>query len=118
MRRLIPVVVSILAFSLLGGVAFLEVRHQLGNRKADRLFAQLEVQPLDDIGATGTLRILPLMEYHSASQELLTEVGISHLVETDDHRILYDVGHNPRGADHSPLERNLETLGIDLATLD
>jgi hypothetical protein len=34
------------------------------------------------------IAILPLLEFHSASPDLLTEVGVSYLVETDDHRIL------------------------------
>lgn len=99
-------------------ISFIEIRYQLGNRKADRAFTNAVIEPLGDFGSTQTLRILPLMEYHSASPELLTEVGVSYLVETDKLRILYDVGHNPAGRDPSPLEHNLEKLGIDLASID
>jgi len=109
------IVFPILALLLVG---LLEVRQKLGNRKADRLFDQSQVKPLGDIGSTGSLRILPLIEFHSASPELMAEVGVSYLVETDDTRILYDVGHNPDGRDPSPLEHNLEKLGIDLASID
>jgi hypothetical protein len=118
LRRFLILTLSILSASLVCGAVLLEVWLQMGNRKADRLFAEFEVQPVEDLGTTRTLRILPLMEFHSASPELRTEVGVSYLVETDDHRILFDVGHNPEGADPSPLEHNLEILGIDLATID
>jgi metal-dependent hydrolase (beta-lactamase superfamily II) len=108
---------SLLVLTVLA-LVFIELRHQLGNRKADQLFVQSRVQPLGDFGSTRTLRILPLMEFHTASPEFMTEVGVSYLVETDDLRILYDVGHNPEARDPSPLEHNLAALGIDLADFD
>jgi 7,8-dihydropterin-6-yl-methyl-4-(beta-D-ribofuranosyl)aminobenzene 5'-phosphate synthase len=117
MRVIRPILIGFSILAVLA-VALLEFRQQLGNRKADRLFNQLQVEPLGDFGATRALRVLPLMEFHSASPELMTEVGVSYLVETDDVRILYDVGHNPDGRDPSPLEHNLEKLGVDLASID
>ena len=96
----------------------LELRGQLGNRKADRIFAETRVEPVTNLGATRTLRILPLVEFSTSSPELMGEVGVSYLVETDHHRILYDVGHNPGRLDPSPLQHNMKQLGIDLATID
>ena len=96
----------------------LEMRQWMGNRKADRLFIETPAQQLIDFGETRQLRILPLIEYHSARPELMSEVGVSYLVETDEVRILFDVGHNPKGMDPSPLEHNLEKLAIDLASID
>ena len=49
---------------------------------------------------------------------LVGEVGLSYLVETDDHRILFDVGHNARAESPSPLEHNMGELGIGLASID
>lgn len=89
-----------------------------GREEAIHRFAEFKVEPLADIGATRSLRILPLLEYHSSDPELLTEVGVSYLVETDDHRILYDVGQNARGLVPSSLERNMAALGIELETID
>ena len=111
---------SLFALTILLALAlgFLELRHQQGNKNADAAFYALKVDPLPDFGSTDTLRILPLMEYHAASPDLMTEVGVSYLVETDDLTILYDVGHNPDGLDPSPLERNMQTLGVDLASID
>ena len=118
MRRILLWSLVTLLVLVSAAIAFVELKHQQENRKADRLFAETQVDPVAEFGATGTLRILPLMEYRAASPDLHTEVGVSYLVETDQHRILYDVGHNPDGLDPSPLERNLEALGIDLASID
>jgi metal-dependent hydrolase (beta-lactamase superfamily II) len=96
----------------------IEIRHQWGNRRADVTFAQMVVQPVGNFGATSKLRVLPLMEYHSATPELMAEVGVSYLLETDHARLLFDVGHNADAASPSPLEQNIETLGIDLADID
>jgi 7,8-dihydropterin-6-yl-methyl-4-(beta-D-ribofuranosyl)aminobenzene 5'-phosphate synthase len=45
-------------------------------------------------------------------------VGVSYLVDTDEHRILYDVGQNPGGGSPSSLEKNMQALGIELETID
>jgi metal-dependent hydrolase (beta-lactamase superfamily II) len=118
MLRIISRALIVLCSLALIGLIFIESRHQFGNRKAERLFRQFQVQPVGDFGSTSTLRILPLMEYDTASPGFMTEVGVSYLVETDHHRILYDVGHNPGGRDPSPLQHNMEKLGIELASID
>ena len=99
-------------------LGILEYKVRQGNNRAAAEFAAYAVQPLGDIGETRTLTILPLLEFASADPELLTEVGVSYLVETDDHRILFDVGQNARGLTPSSLERNMAALGVDLATID
>ena len=99
-------------------VALTEVRQRTGSERAAQLFAAFEVQALGDIGSTKTLRILPLLEYAAVDSGFATEVGVSYLVETDDHRILYDVGQNPGGESPSSLQRNMQALGIELDTID
>lgn len=111
------IIIAILVVAALG-VGLLEYRHWRGQQEAARRFAEFQVEPLGNIGATKTLRILPLLEFHSADPELLTEVGVSYLIETDQQRILYDVGQNARGIKPSALERNMAALGIDLASID
>ena len=118
MRSLIRWLLPGIALLLLVLMVFIEARHQWGNRKADQAFARTEVQPVRNFGTTQRLRVLPLMEYHSSAPELLSEVGVSYLVETDSVRILFDVGHNADGVSPSPLEQNIDTLGIDLASID
>lgn len=103
---------------LIAGVIFIEVRQSQGNRKAAEFFADFEVKPVAELGSTKTLRILPLVEYHTSDPDLTTEVGVSYLIDTDDRRILFDVGQNTNFESPSPLERNMKALGVDLASID
>ncbi|MCB1854870.1 MAG: MBL fold metallo-hydrolase [Pseudomonadales bacterium] len=96
----------------------LYLRQQLGIHKAEQWIRDFPVEPVGDFGATRVLRILPLMEYHSADPALRSEVGLSYLVDTDEHRILYDVGFNASAETPSPLEHNMAELGIELAGID
>lgn len=117
MRWPVRLLLLTLGFCLVS-LAALEYRSYRGAVKAEQLFNSTKVSPLGDIGSTRTLRILPLLEFHSADPALLTEVGVSYLVDIDDHRILYDVGQNSRGLEPSALERNMAALGIELETID
>ncbi|WP_188109702.1 MBL fold metallo-hydrolase [Pseudohalioglobus sediminis] len=116
-RRLVTILSLLLILLLVSGGWYLHTQQQ-GRERAVRLFAQFKPAPLPDIGSTRSLRILPLLEYRSARPDLLTEVGISYLVETDSQRILYDVGQNSRGIRPSALERNMATLGVELESID
>jgi 7,8-dihydropterin-6-yl-methyl-4-(beta-D-ribofuranosyl)aminobenzene 5'-phosphate synthase len=110
----------IIALALLAAlaVALFQYRHYQGQQRAAGLFAGFKVKPLGDIGSTRTLRIVPLLEFYSDRPDLLTEVGLSYLVETDKHRILYDVGQNTRGITPSALEHNMAALGVELESID
>jgi metal-dependent hydrolase (beta-lactamase superfamily II) len=118
MKRLAVWICGLLVLVIVTGLILMELRQRQGNERAAQIIAEFKVQPLGDIGATRTLRILPLLEYHAAYPGLATEVGISYLVETDEHRILYDVGQNPGGGSPSSLEKNMQALGIELETID
>jgi len=103
---------------LVVGVVFIEMRQNQGNRRAAEVLAGFEVEAVTELGSTKTLRILPLVDFHTSNQALVTEVGVSYLVETDDRRILFDVGQNTDFESPSPLELNMKALGIDLASVD
>jgi metal-dependent hydrolase (beta-lactamase superfamily II) len=45
-------------------------------------------------------------------------MGVSYLIETDEHRILFDVGQNARQESPSPLEHNMQALGVTLDSID
>lgn len=70
------------------------------------------------IGSTRTLEILPLVEWAVARPDLVGEAGVSYLVRTDGSTILFDVGGNLKGTDPSPLEANLQRLGVRLDAID
>ena len=107
-----------LVLLIVAALLLMSFRQQQGNRRAQLLFDDFRVEPVADFGSTSMLRILPLMEYHSSDPSLRSEVGLSYLVDTDEHRILYDVGHNATGESPSPLQQNMQALGVELAGID
>lgn len=118
MSRIVSRIVGLLALLVAIALAAYAYQQHSGKQEAIKRFNEFPVEPLTNLGTTRSLRILPLLEFRSASPELLTEVGVSYLVETDDHRILYDVGQNARGIKPSALERNMTALGIELESID
>lgn len=70
------------------------------------------------IGSTRTLEILPLVEWATARPDLIGEAGVSYLVRTDGSTILFDVGGNLKGTEPSPLEANMQRLGVRLQEID
>lgn len=118
MKRIASTGLLALIAVLVAGVMFIEVRQSQGNRKAAEFLADFEVKPVEELGSTKTLRILPLVEYHTSDPALTTEVGVSYLVDTDDRRILFDVGQNTNFESPSPLESNMKALGVDVASID
>jgi len=118
MKRVASAGLLVLIVVLVACVVFIEMRQSQGNRRAAELLAEFEVEPVTEPGSTKTLRILPLVDFHTSDPALRTEVGVSYLVETDDRRILFDVGQNTDFESPSPLEINMKALGIDLASVD
>ena len=118
MRRLVVSGLAVLGSLLLIGLMLVEVRQRRGNREAAEQFTAYRPPALGDFGATKTLSILPLIDWHVARPELRGELGLSYLIETDEQRILLDVAHNARGESPSPLEHNMEALGVALDDVD
>lgn len=73
---------------------------------------------LPSIGSTRGLEILPLVDWRTDGPQLRGEAGVSYLVRTDGHTVLFDVGGNLNNEDPSPLIANMKVLGIDLRTVD
>lgn len=118
MQRFVAWGIGLVVVLLAIGLAFVEFRHRQGVKRADEEFTSYLPPRMGDFGETRSLRITPLIDYHTARPDLVGEVGLSYLVETDEHRILFDVAHNAKGESPSPLERNMQTLGIELASID
>jgi metal-dependent hydrolase (beta-lactamase superfamily II) len=118
MQRTIVWGVGLLVTVLAIGLGVVELRHRAGVERASDAFASYLPPRMGDFGETRSLSITPLVDYHTARPELVGEVGLSYLVETDEHRILFDVAHNAKGESPSPLERNMQTLGVELASID
>ena len=118
MKRISIWIVSVLVALVLAGLATVELRHRSGARAAAEQIASYSPPKLRGLGSTTSLSILPLVDWHTARDDLRGEVGLSYFVETDTHRILFDVGHNAEGSSPSPLEHNMRALGVSLDSID
>ncbi|MGB5375700.1 MAG: MBL fold metallo-hydrolase [Polyangiales bacterium] len=118
MFRVISRLLAVLALLLIGAVIFAEVRTRRGAREAEAELAAYDPAPIDDFSTTSSLSILPLIDWHTSSSDLATEMGVSYLIETDEQRILFDVGQNTLQESPSPLERNMEALGVAIDSID
>jgi metal-dependent hydrolase (beta-lactamase superfamily II) len=118
MRRVLIWIIGIVGLGLIATIMFVELRNRSGVRKAEAQFAAHRPSPIDDFGATKTLSILPLIDWHTSNPGLRGEMGVSYLIETDEHRILFDVGQNTLQESPSPLEHNMKTLGVALDSID
>jgi metal-dependent hydrolase (beta-lactamase superfamily II) len=118
MLRVIAWVLGLLVLLAMAGIGAVELRTRSGVREAEAQFAAHEPLRIGDFNTTKTLSILPLIDWHTASPELRGEMGVSYLIETDEHRILFDVGQNTLQESPSPLERNMEALGVTIDAID
>jgi metal-dependent hydrolase (beta-lactamase superfamily II) len=118
MARVIVWIFGIFTIVVIVAIAVVELRTRSGARKAEEQFAAYEPPQAGDFGTTQTLSILPLIDWHTSSPELRGEMGVSYLIETDEHRILFDVGQNTRQESPSPLEHNMRALGVTIDSID
>jgi metal-dependent hydrolase (beta-lactamase superfamily II) len=118
MQRVLAWAFGTLGLALIAAIAFVGLRNRSGARKAEAEFAAHQPSPIGDFGATRTLSILPLIDWHTSGPELRGEAGVSYLIETDEHRILFDVGYNAKQESPSPLELNMKALGVALDSID
>lgn len=118
MIRVFSWVLAIFLLLLTTAIVMLELRTRKGADEAEAQFAEYEPPRIGDFNTTKTLSILPLIDWHSASPELRGEMGVSYLIETDEHRILFDVGQNTLRESPSPLEQNMQALGVAIDSID
>jgi 7,8-dihydropterin-6-yl-methyl-4-(beta-D-ribofuranosyl)aminobenzene 5'-phosphate synthase len=111
---LLPIVV-VLALAVLAYYAFIAIRHAGAISQAEQSWANTHVQPLDTLGTTQRLSILPLIDMN-AQGNLKGEWGVSYLIRTDKAVILFDVGQNADGS--APLLSNMEQLGVSADSFD
>ncbi len=73
---------------------------------------------LESLGSVRHLSILPLIDFHSSSDNLKTEAGVAYLIRADDLTILMDVGLNANQSHPSPLLQNMNQLNVKLSDID
>lgn len=74
--------------------------------------------PLAGLGSTRRLEVLPLVDWFVADPKLRGEAAVSYLVRSDHSTLLFDVGGNLDGGDPSPLQANMQALGVRLEQID
>jgi len=81
------------------------------------VWAAFEAPPLD-LEPVQRLTITPLIDARTTGAPLIGEPGVSYLLQTDETRILFDLGLNGRRTTPSPLQHNANILGVDLGAVD
>lgn len=94
------------------------VRFREGKQEAELQWQRSTFEKIRDLGATKSLEILPLIDWHTSREDLKVETGVSYLIKTDENSILFDVGLNREQSDPSPLLHNMNRLGITIDDFD
>lgn len=94
------------------------VSHHRGLTEVETEWRAYKPPQITNLGATNTLAILPLVNWHTAQDQLQGEMGVSYLIRTDAETVLFDVGQNTRGTDPSPLQHNMAALDISVNEID
>jgi len=121
-RQIIAFGLGGLTAAAIGGLA---ARFHLGRQRANRVWASGRYPKLEGLGTVKHLTILPLIDWYTtrdpstgSGQGLAGEPGVSYLVRADDTTILFDLGFNQQGEHPSPLLRNMQALGVEVAEID
>jgi|SRR5579859_12221 len=85
-------------------------RQAWAQSEAERAWQTSAVQPVQDLGTTSSLVILPVFEQAAARPDLEPDHGVSYLVMTDHQTILVDAGMTPARWQH-----NANALGMNAA---
>lgn len=98
-------------------VAVLIGRLVLVSQQVEREWRTVNYPQLE-IGVTKSLTILPLFENAVMRDTLQAGHGVSYLVKTDETTILLDMGNNREQISPSPVEHNMQQLGVTLDEVD
>jgi 7,8-dihydropterin-6-yl-methyl-4-(beta-D-ribofuranosyl)aminobenzene 5'-phosphate synthase len=106
--------------SWFGSPEYLVKRYNAGKKEAESVWIknQAAIQKVKNLGATKTLEVLPLVDWHTSNDQLIGEPGVSYLIKTDQSTILFDVGLNSKQSDPSPLIHNMKQLGVTIDDID
>lgn len=89
-----------------------------GLKDVEKDWLNYKPEKIQNFGSTKTLSILPLVNWHKSSDSLKGEAGVSYLIKTDTQTILFDVGFNQHNENPSPLQHNMNSLGVSLEDID
>lgn len=96
----------------------MSLKMKIGNRKALKVLASLNIRKILNMGYVDSVSILPLIDYFAVDDGYRTEEGVSYLIKAGNTTILYDLGFNKVGEHPSPLLLNMERAGVSLKEID
>lgn len=111
-------IIIVLIIITLALLAVFTVSHLRAVDKNATDWREIKVEAAVDFGSTQQLSIMPLVNWHAADEGLKTGAGVSYLIKTDQHQVLFDVGFNRKKEQPSPLQHNMAALGIKLGDID
>ncbi|MDW7657899.1 MAG: MBL fold metallo-hydrolase [Bacillota bacterium] len=114
-KKILILVIPLMILSLVVGFA---VRYTMALHKVRQSGQALSELSLVDIGSTVSFSIMPVFEAWSKSDMFPGGHGLSYLLKTDTATILLDLGNNEGRSDPSPLQMNMQTLGISFDDID
>ncbi|HOZ84696.1 MAG TPA: MBL fold metallo-hydrolase [Niabella sp.] len=117
MKKLI-ITIFLLLIGISGLLFFKNYNLQKGIAKANVEFENYIPAKILNWGTVESVSITPLIDWHAVSDSFKTEAGVSYLIKTDKHTILFDLGYNPEQIEPSPLQQNMAKLGITLVEID
>ena len=110
--------ITLTVFFAVFAIVYFAVSFQFGVKKVNQEWEEDLPSKIEDFGSTKTLSILPLVNWHTNDDSLKGEAGVSYLIKTDRSTILFDVGFNQKSEFPSPLEHNMDELGVKLDDID
>jgi 7,8-dihydropterin-6-yl-methyl-4-(beta-D-ribofuranosyl)aminobenzene 5'-phosphate synthase len=117
-RRIISRLGIVLLLIVVALAVYAAISFKRGAAEIDKEWSSYKPPQIHDFGSTKTLSVLPLVNWHTKDSSLKGEAGVSYLIKTDTQTILFDVGFNKNNESPSPIEHNMQALGVSLEDID
>jgi 7,8-dihydropterin-6-yl-methyl-4-(beta-D-ribofuranosyl)aminobenzene 5'-phosphate synthase len=114
-RTVVPIAGGLVAAGLAAPTV---VKFYRNREEAERLWAESDPPRFEHPSSVPSLSVLPLVDYHTASDDLVGEPGVSYLVRAGETTVLFDVGMNQKKTSPSTLVHNMEALGVSRDEVD
>lgn len=118
MSKTFRLVVMVLILALLALSVTYLLQYATGAYQISQSDLALSTLHLENPGQTKSLTILPLFEAWSQKEPLQSGHGVSYLIKTDTATLLLDLGNNETRQEPSPLQHNLQALGLSFDDID
>ena len=111
------IVFCVIALCVIASLFIFDARHQSSASALSQYWTSQRFTPISIGESTHSLSVTPVVNFYG-EPGFATEAGVSYLVQTDKHTVLFDLGHNRQQAQESPLEQNLQRLDVNTDELD